>query len=126
MLTQSNRLIRPVPADVYTGAPQAFVGNNPNGIGLELFVNVTAVVNANTLTVVVEAMDPGSGLPLTLLASAAFSTTGIRRLVLHPAITAVANVSAQDVLGAVYRVRCVHGNAADAITYSVSANVLFA
>lgn len=126
MLTIANRTIRAVPFAPYTGAPSPYQGNNSNGIGLEVFVNITNIVNSNTLTVVIEAVDPGSGKVVALLTSATFSSTGIARLIVHPNVPAVANVAAADILGAQFRIRCVHASQTDAMTYGVTANVLFA
>lgn len=95
---------------------------NPYGRGVKVFVNTTAI-GTGSITVAVQAKDPGSGAYATLLASAAIITNGVTVLTVYPGVTVTANVSASDVLPRQWRVSVTAGNANPA-NYSVGACVI--
>lgn len=95
---------------------------NPYGRGVKVFVNVSAI-GTGSITVAVQAKDPGSGAYATLLASAAIITNGVTVLTVYPGVTVTANVSASDVLPRQWRVSVTAGNANPA-NYSVGACVI--
>lgn len=73
--------------------------------GVKLTIDVTAITGS--LTVTIQSKDPVSGKYTTLLQSAALAGVGTTTLTVYPAIAAVANVSASDVLPATWRVSAV-------------------
>lgn len=95
---------------------------NYNGKGVNVFVDVTAVGTAPSITVAIQGLDPVSGKWVTLLTSAAITTVSTTLLRVYPGIAAAANTKADEVLPRRWRVNVTHGNA-DSITYSVGACV---
>ena len=95
---------------------------NPYGRGVKVFVNTTAI-GTGSITVAVQAKDPGSGAYATLLASAVIIANGVTVLTVYPGVTVTANVSASDVLPRQWRVSVTAGNANPA-NYSVGACVI--
>ncbi len=91
--------------------------NNTNGKGVHVHINITAWT-AGSITVTIQGKDPVSGTYYTILASAALAATGLTVLRVHPGLTAVANLAANDFLPRVWRVAVTVGTA-DSITYSV-------
>lgn len=87
--------------------------------GLHLVIDVTAVAATPSITVTVSGVDRRSGKVYTLLASAAITATGTTVLRIGPALTAAANLVANDVVPPIFRVTVAHGDA-DSITYSVA------
>lgn len=110
------------PMDQRAAAPQAFEATNLKGNGCEVFVNITAIGGASTLTVNIEVQDPMSKEWVLLLASAALAATGLTRLEIGPGIATVANVSKNTRLGYRVRIRPVHSDAGN-ITYSIGGSV---
>ena len=86
------------------GGPKARL---PARTGIKVVVDIT--VNAGGLgatTVTIEGKDKASGKYYTLLASAALSAIATTVLTVFPKATAVANLTANDALPDVYRIRC--------------------
>lgn len=96
---------------------------NYNGRGLHLVIDATASADTPSVVFTIQGKDALSGQYYTILASAA--VTGISTTVLrvYPGLTAVGNLTANDILPAIWRVDC---NAADAdsITYSIGASTI--
>lgn len=93
---------------------------NMQGGGLKLVIDVTAITLTPSVVFTIQGKDTVSGKYYTLLASAAIVGVGTTVLTIHPDMTAVANVTAKDVLPRDWRVIAVAGDA-DSITYSVGA-----
>jgi hypothetical protein len=87
------------------------------GRGVTVMVNISAI-GGTGISFVIEEKDPASGLYAAVLTSAVYTTTGLRRLVVAPGITAVANLAVADAITGLFRVRPVHSDTS-AITYSV-------
>ena len=95
---------------------------NAYGRGVKVFVNTTAI-GTGSITVTIQAKDPGSGAYTTLLASAAIITNTTTVLTVYPGLPATANVSANDVLPRQWRISITANNANPA-NYSVGASVI--
>ena len=97
-------------------------GINPEASGLIAYLNVTAVPGVDAVQLVLEEQDPASGVWSTVAASTATAVTGMVKLKLKAAVTAVAasvaGVVVQDVLPAIWRLRVVH-SAGSNFTYSL-------
>lgn len=95
---------------------------NSRGKALHLVVDVTA--NPGTLgsiTVTIQAKDPVSGKFYTLLASAAITAVGTTVYRVGPALTAAANLVANDVVPKDLNI-LVTANNANPMTYSIGAH----
>lgn len=66
--------------------------------GLKVWINISAIGATTNLTVTIRGYDPVTGGTVTILASAALTTTGESTLTVYPSLTAAANVTANDVL----------------------------
>ena len=95
----------------------------PGSWGAEVALNVTSVPGTDTVQLVVEGRDPASGQYYPILSAAARAAVGMDVLTISPGVTAVANVSAADVLPDTYRARVVH-SAGTPFTYSLSVTEL--
>jgi hypothetical protein len=95
---------------------------NAYGRGVKVFV-VTTAIGTGSITVTIQAKDPGSGSYTTLLASAAITTNTTTVLTVYPGIAVAANVSANDVLPRQWRISLAANNANPA-NYSVGASVI--
>lgn len=95
---------------------------NSYGLGVKAFVNVTAI-GTGSITVTIQGKDPTSGVYYTVLASAAIVVNGLVVLSVYPALTATANLVANDVLPRVWRV-LVTANNANPASYTVGASVI--
>ena len=95
---------------------------NPYGRGVKVIVNVTAI-GTGSITVSIQAKDPGSGAYVTLLSSAAIIANGVVVLTVYPGLAVTLNVSANDILSKTWRVAVVANNANPA-NYSVGASVI--
>lgn len=96
---------------------------NPYARGVILVIDVTAVTSTPSVVFTVKGKSSLGTDYYTILASAAITGTGQTVLRIYPGLTAVANLTASDILPAVWRVEAVHGDA-DSITYSVSGNLI--
>ncbi len=74
---------------------------NLGGKGIEAMLNITDASGGGSLTVTILARDPtGSGaVTAALLTGAALLTTGLRRYVVHPQATVVANLAVANLIG---------------------------
>jgi len=88
--------------------------------GLIVVIDCTAIAASPSVVFTIQGYDPTSGKYYTILASAAIVGTGTTVLRVFPGATAAANLVANDVLPASWRIIATHGDA-DSITYSVSA-----
>jgi hypothetical protein len=79
------------------GTYNSSVLDTHQGIGLMVFINVTAVTGSVTVTI--KNVDPVSGATATVLASAAIAATGLTVLKVYPGLTAAANATANDIIG---------------------------
>ncbi len=82
---------------------------NPSSRGIRVTLDITA--KSGTIDVVcnIYAKDIASGKYTLLLASASKTATGTTVLVVHPDLTASANLIAQNFLGQTFKVELVHG-----------------
>lgn len=98
--------------------------DNPFWTGLQLGVNITAITGTTpTLTVFIDGYDDASDTWYALLTSAALSATGFTLLTVYPAATAVANVSASQVLPKTWRVRYAIAGTTPAVTATIGASL---
>lgn len=122
-ITNSNNNVQ-----VLASAARVASENSPDmlngyGKGLHLVIDMTAVTATGAVTFTVQGKDEVSGKYYTLLASAALAAVATTVLRVYPALTAAANLTANDVLPRTWRVIATHGNAV-AMTYSVGASVI--
>jgi hypothetical protein len=97
-------------------------GINPEVSGIIAYLNVTVVPGVDTVQLVLEEQDPASGVWSPVAATTATAVTGLVKLKVKQAITAIAatttQVQVQDTLPAIWRVRVVH-SAGSNFTYSL-------
>ena len=91
--------------------------------GVVVIIDVTAASDTPSVVATIEGKDPASAKWYNLLTAAAVTGTGTTVLRVYPGLTAVANLTATDLLPSIWRVVMTHGDA-DSITYTVGA-VLF-
>lgn len=106
-----------------TATPAAATFATGYARGVALVVDVTAIGAAPSITVKLEHQDVASGKWVTLLTSAAIAAVSTTVLKVYPDLTAVANLTVNDVVWETCRVTVTHGNS-DSITYSVSAHLV--
>lgn len=104
-----------------TTASRDIINNNCRGC--QIILDVTSVTATPSITVTIQGKDPVSGKYYTILTSSPVTATGTVVYRVYPGITAVANLSASDVIPSLWRVSVAHGDS-DSITYSVSANMV--
>jgi hypothetical protein len=92
---------------------------NPLNKGIKIYVNITTIGSGNSLTVTLQAIDPVSGNPVALLASAALGSNGITTMTVYPGLTAITNVAANDLLPATWNLKAVVAGA-NATTATIS------
>lgn len=92
--------------------------------GVRIFVNVTDVGAAGTVTVKIQVQDPVSGewVDLTGATTAAIAATGAEHFTLYPGLTAAANDKVDGHLGLTWRV--VATVATNAVEFSVGGEYL--
>lgn len=95
---------------------------NLDGQFLRLYINVSAIVTAPSITVTIQAKDPVSGTYSTILVSAAITAVDHTVLQVGPGLTAAANLVAQAAMPRSWRVSVTHANA-NSITYSIGASL---
>lgn len=88
--------------------------------GLFVVIDVTAIAATPSITVTVDGVDEVSGKTFNLLTSAAISSVSTVTLRIRPGLTAVANLTASDMVPSLITFTVTHGDA-DSITYSVTA-----
>jgi hypothetical protein len=91
--------------------------------GIVLVINVTAVVSTPSLTVALLGVDLDTGVTWNIITSAAITSTGVTVLKARPGITPAANVAVADIVPSVIRIVASNSVPADAITYSVTADL---
>lgn len=92
--------------------------NSRNGV--KVVVDVTALTGtAPTLTVVVQGKDPASGKYFTILSSTALAAVATTVLTVHPALTAAANLVANDVMPRTFRVTATVAGTTPGVTATV-------
>lgn len=113
---------------VLASAPRTATNNSPEFAnygwrGLHLVIDVTAIVTAPSVVFTIQGYSALAANYYTLLVSAAITAVGTTVLRVYPALTAAANLVANDNLPPLWRVNAVHGNA-NSISYSVNALLL--
>lgn len=90
---------------------------------LEVYVNLTAFTTAASLTLSIEAFDEIANAWVSILAAAALTATGTKRLLIGPELVTAANAVLASMVPARWRVVATHGNA-NSHTYHVVARVI--
>lgn len=96
---------------------------NLSSTGIHVVIDVTAVPSVETMTFTLQGKDQASGKYYDLLVSAALVATGTVVLKVYPGLTAVANLTATDILPKTYRIKVVN-SASGSFTYSVGASLV--
>ena len=108
--------------DPENGDPRFSTGINPEASGIIVYVNVTAVPGAETVTLALDEQDPVSGTWAQIVATNTNNGTGLMRLKMKPAIQTISagalQVQVQDTLPAIWRVRVIHSSTGN-WTYSM-------
>lgn len=94
---------------------------NAQAMGIKVVVDIT-VITAGSLTVTIQGKDPTSGKYYTLLASAALAAVATTILTVFPGAAVTANLSANDMLPANWRVIAVA--VTGPITATIAASLL--
>jgi hypothetical protein len=96
------------------------------GLGLLVFINITARVGTPTLTVTLTGcIDDSATATYTILASTAIAATGLTVLRIYPGLTAAANATANDVIPGRCQISAVVGGTTS-VTATISAYSLTA
>jgi len=90
---------------------------------LEVFCNLTAFTTAASLTLSVEFYDTASAAWVSVLAAAALTATGTKRLLIGPELVTAANAVLASLVWPRWRVVATHGNA-NSHTYSVTCRAI--
>jgi len=85
------------------GTVQSVDFDNQTGIGIQLFINLTAVTGSVVVTLL--GKDPVSGVYYTILASAALAAAALTRLTVYPNAPNTANVSVNDLVPKTWAVK---------------------
>ena len=96
---------------------------NPKHRGMQLIIDVTAIVTSPSIVATIQGKDPASGKYYDLVSSAAITAVGTTVLSIYPALTGQANVKEDNGLPLDFRVSVAHANA-NSITYSIGGNML--
>lgn len=118
-----NREITVFASAAYTASQNSADLSNPYARGAVIVIDATASAATPSVVFTVVGKSTLGSDYYTILASAAITGAGTTVLRIYPGLTASANVTASDVLPAVWRVQAVAGDA-DSLTYSVSANYI--
>lgn len=98
---------------------------NPLHRGVKVVVDITAITGTTpSLVVTIQGKDVKSGKYFTILASASLTATGTVTLTVYPGIATSANVSANDVLPATWRVLLTIAGTTPAVTATIGASKL--
>jgi hypothetical protein len=120
---QGNRDITAFASADRTATPTPYDGLNVNMRGLYLVIDCTVATGSPSVVFTLQGKDVISGKFYTILASAAIVGTGTTVMRVYPGLTAIANLTASDILPRQYRVIATHGNT-DHITYSVGQSLI--
>ena len=112
-----------LPSAARTVATNSADLGNPDGRGVMVFLDVTAITLTPILTLSVQGKDPASGKYVTLFTGAAVSTISTTTYVVYPGITETANVDASVPIPEVFRIAIAVADA-DSATYSVGYSTL--
>ena len=94
--------------------------------GIKIVVDITAITGTSpTLTVTLQGKDLASGKYYTILASAALAAVGTTVMTVYPALVAVANLTANDVLPRTYRIISAIGGTTPAVTATIGVTTLY-
>lgn len=96
---------------------------NYNARGIIVVIDATAITATPSIVATIKGKDTLSGKYNTILASAAITAVSTTVLKVGPALTAAANLVANDLLPRIWRVEIAAGDA-DSITYSIGANYI--
>lgn len=122
MKTNTNALI------THSAASAGVTGIDGDGYehkGILLYINISAISGTSpTLTVTLKGKSPVSGAEYTILASAALSAPGLTVMKVYPGLTAAANLAANDILPAIWRVDSVIGGTTPSVTATISATLV--
>jgi hypothetical protein len=110
-----------IPAGATTTQTSPDFGNS-SARGLTVILDMTTV-GTGSVTLSIQGKDRTSGKYYTLLTGAAVTTNVTNRYTIYPGYPVVANVSANEVLPAIWRIVCTANNA-NAATYTVGATML--
>lgn len=116
-ILQGNSLVATIPLAGYATAQDTGILNNYGCKGIKVVLNVT---NAGTgsITMNIRGYDLPSTTYYTILQGAAVTTNSVNIYTVYPGLTAVANVTANDVMPSLINVRVTTNNS-NPITYSV-------
>ena len=89
--------------------------------GLHLVINVTSVPGTDTITPKIQGV--ANDISYDILIGSPISTTGLTIIKIYPGISAIANVSANDILPNKWKVIMTH-SAGTNFTYTVTANMV--
>lgn len=96
----------------------------PDVNGLRLYIDLTSVGGAGTVTVTIQGKDPVTGNYVAIAASAALAAVATTILTLAPGVTETANVDIGDPLPSIWRLSVVVGG--NAVTFSIGGEYLAA
>lgn len=96
---------------------------NETSTGCHITIDMTAVPSVETVVFTVQGKDEVSGKYYDILASAAIVATGTVVLKIYPGLTAIANLTATDIIPRVFRVKTTH-SASGSFTYSVGVSLV--
>lgn len=98
---------------------------NPVCRGVKVVIDITAITGTTpSLTVTIRGRDPMSNKAYTILASAALTATGTVVLTVYPGLVAAANLTANDVLPALWDVLLTVAGTTPAVTATIAASML--
>jgi len=119
------KIVSCYPSAARTASPAAMQDQSSSGSkGIVVVIDTTVLPGADVSNVfTIQGKDPISGKYYTILASAVIAGLGTVILRVYPGLTAAANLVANDVLPAQWRVIVVAGNGNSA-TYSVGASLI--
>lgn len=102
-----------------TVTPTAQTLYSRGALGLSVYISATAVTATPSIVVTIDGYDAGSATWYNILTSAAIATVSTKRMIVHPTVAAVANLSVATAIPDTIRVVMTHGDT-DSITYSVT------
>jgi hypothetical protein len=104
---------------------QAYASGDQDGTSVEflhIIIDVTAASATPSVVFKIQGKDPASGKYYDILVSVAITGVGTTVLKVGPGLTAAANLVANDMIPAVWRVIGTHADT-DSITYTVGASL---